>query len=163
MSNTSFLFGLVFRHITVSWIWNLPWCSGWPPSHGCIGREMCSLHHTVALKCEEACSPQQGSVFVNFPFVFKRICILPWLLWLSGLSAGVWTKGSPVQFPVRASAWVVGQVLSRGRSRGNHTLMFLSLSFSLSLSKNKQTKSLRKKNMHSYFVHQIKFDFVLRL
>ena len=44
-----------------------------------------------------------------------------------------------VQFPVRAYAWVAGQVPSRGRSRGNHTLVFLSLSFSLPslLSKNK--------------------------
>ena len=36
-----------------------------------------------------------------------------------------------VQFPVRAPAWVAGQVPSRGCMRGNHTLMFLSLSFSL--------------------------------
>ena len=43
---------------------------------------------------------------------------------------GVRTKGSPVQFPVRAHAWVAGQVPSKGCMRGNHTLMFLSLSFS---------------------------------
>ena len=62
----------------------------------------------------------------------------PWLVWLSGLSAGQQTKGSLVRVPVRAHAWVVGQVPSRGRARGNHTLMFLSLSFSLPpLSKNK--------------------------
>ena len=41
------------------------------------------------------------------------------------------TEGSPVRFPVRAHAWVVGQVPCRGYMRGNHTLMFLSLSFSL--------------------------------
>ena len=48
--------------------------------------------------------------------------------------------------PVRAHAWVAGQVPSRGCVRGNHTLMFLSLSFSLPtpLSKNKQIKSFRK-------------------
>ena len=41
--------------------------------------------------------------------------------------------------PSQAQAWVVGQVPSRGRVRGNHTLMFLSLSFSFPsrLSKNK--------------------------
>ena len=39
-------------------------------------------------------------------------------------------QGSPVQFPVRAHAWVAGQVPSRGSTRGNHTLMFLSLSLS---------------------------------
>ena len=33
---------------------------------------------------------------------------MPWLFWLSGLSAGPWTKGPPVWFPVRAHAWVVG-------------------------------------------------------
>ena len=48
------------------------------------------------------------------------------------------TKGLPVRFPVRAHAWVAGQVLSTGHTRGNHTLIFLSLSFSFSssLSKN---------------------------
>ena len=63
----------------------------------------------------------------------------PWLVWLSGLSASLQTKGLQVLFPVRAHAWVVGQVPSRGCSRGNHTLMHLSLSFSLPspLSKNK--------------------------
>ena len=41
--------------------------------------------------------------------------------------------------PIRAHAWVVSQVPSRGCARGNHTLMFLSLSFSLPapLSENK--------------------------
>ena len=48
-------------------------------------------------------------------------------------------KGSPVRFPVRAHAWVVGQVPGWGRARGNHTLMFLSLSPALPspLSENK--------------------------
>ena len=67
---------------------------------------------------------------------------LPWLVWLSVLSAELRPKGSLVRFPVRAHAWVAGQVPSRGRARGNHTLMFLSLSFSLPspVSKTKQTK-----------------------
>ena len=62
-----------------------------------------------------------------------------WLVWLSGMSAGLWTKGSRVQLPIRAHTWVVGQVPSRGCTRGKHTLMFLSLSFSFPspLSKNK--------------------------
>ena len=43
-----------------------------------------------------------------------------------------------VQFPVRAHAWVAAQVPSRGRTRGNHALMFLSLSpLPLSLKINK--------------------------
>ena len=55
------------------------------------------------------------------------------------IESGLRTKGSPVRFPVRAHAWVAGQVPSGGHVRSNHTLMFLSLSFSLPspLSKNK--------------------------
>ena len=48
-------------------------------------------------------------------------------MWLSGLSAGLRTKQWQVRFPVRAHAWVAGQVPSRGHARDNHTLMFLSL------------------------------------
>ena len=54
---------------------------------------------------------------------------------------GLQTTGSLVRFPVRAQAWVGGQVSPHrgGHERGNHTLMFLYLSFSLpsSLSKNR--------------------------
>ena len=67
-----------------------------------------------------------------------RSIIGPWLVWLSGLSAGLWTRGSPVWFPVRAYAWAASQVPNRGCARGNHTLMFPFLSFSLPFSlKNK--------------------------
>ena len=75
----------------------------------------------------------------------RKIFNQPWLVWLSGLSAGLRTKGSPVQFPVRAHAWVAGQVPSRGNMRGNHTLMFLFLSFSLPLSLKIIHKILKKK------------------
>ena len=37
---------------------------------------------------------------------------------------GLRTKVSQVRFSVSAHAWVAGQVPSRGRIRGNHTLMF---------------------------------------
>ena len=57
----------------------------------------------------------------------------PSLVRLSGLSADLQTKGSPVWFPVRARAWVAGQVPSGGHTRGNHTLMFPSLSLPLPL------------------------------
>ena len=50
--------------------------------------------------------------------------VLPWLVWPSRLSAGLGTEGSWVQFPVRACAWVVGQVPGCGRAGGNQ-LMFL--------------------------------------
>ena len=49
----------------------------------------------------------------------------PWLVWLSELRASLETKGSLVQFPVRAHVWVAGQVPSTGCVRGNRTLMFL--------------------------------------
>ena len=61
--------------------------------------------------------------------VTKRISLQPWLLWLSGLRAGLQTKGSQVWFPVRAHAWVAGQVPRREHAKGNHTLMFLFLFF----------------------------------
>ena len=47
------------------------------------------------------------------------------------IELGLQTAGLPVQFPVRAHAWVAGQVPSEGHVRGNHTLMVLSLSVSL--------------------------------
>ena len=56
---------------------------------------------------------------------------MPWLAWLSGLSASLKSKRLLVQFPVMAHAWVADQVPSGGRMRGNHTLMFLSPYFYL--------------------------------
>ena len=35
----------------------------------------------------------------------------PWLVWLSGLSTSLQTKGLLVRFPVRPHAWVAGLVL----------------------------------------------------
>ena len=60
--------------------------------------------------------------------------IMPWLVWLSGLSDRLWTEKSPVQFPARTYAWVVCQVPSSGGAKGNCILMFPSLSSSLLLS-----------------------------
>ena len=76
---------------------------------------------------------------IHWMLLFKIQILLSWLVWLSGLSDSLQTKGSWVWFPVRAHAWVVGQVPSGGHVRGNYTLMFLSLSSSLlpPLSKNK--------------------------
>ena len=73
-------------------------------------------------------TPGQGKNRALYKCVFKHE---PWLVWLSGLSASLGTKESLVRFPVMAYAWVVGQVPTWERVRGNHTLMFLSLSFSL--------------------------------
>ena len=49
--------------------------------------------------------------------------------WCDSVDRAWRTKGSLVRFPVRAHAWVAGQVPSRGQVRGNHTLMFLSSLF----------------------------------
>ena len=66
--------------------------------------------------------------------LFKNL-LLHWLVWLSVFSTSLRTKGSLVQFPIRAHAWIVGPVPCRGCMRGNHTLMFLSLSPPLSKNK----------------------------
>ena len=55
--------------------------------------------------------------------------------WIEGRPAN--HRGSLVQSPVRAHAWIAGQVPIRGHATGNHTLKFLSISLSLPLSKNK--------------------------
>ena len=54
----------------------------------------------------------------------------PWLVWLSGLSASLQTKGLLVQFPVRAHAWIAGQV-SGGRVYERQPHIDVSLSPSL--------------------------------
>ena len=71
----------------------------------------------------------------------------PWLVRLSGLSASLQTKGSPVGFPVRAQAWVAGQVPSRGHARDNHIPhidVSLPLSPRLPLSLKINLKNLKK-------------------
>ena len=97
----------------------------------------CGWTLRTSCKVKEGSHKKTNTVWFHLHVLFKNS--QPWLVWLSGLSTSLWTKGWPVRFPVRAHAWVVGQVPSRGRSRGNHTLIFLSLSFSFpsSLSKNK--------------------------
>ena len=81
------------------------------------------------------CGNDSASCFLIFEILLNLVKqVLPWLVWLSGLGAGLRTKVSLVRFPVRAHAWVAGQVPSRGCVRGNHMLMFPSLSFSLPLS-----------------------------
>ena len=71
----------------------------------------------------------------------------PWLVWLSGLNAGLQTKGLPVRFSVRAYAWVEGQVPKWGCVGGNHTLMFLSHSLSFPYPSLKVNQNLKKKKV----------------
>ena len=77
----------------------------------------------------------------------------PLLVWLSGLSTSLQTKGSPVRFPVRAHAWVAIQVPSRGHERDNDTLMFLSL-FSSPLLSPKINKILKKIKYNYHIIQQ---------
>ena len=56
----------------------------------------------------------------------------PWLVWLSRVSDGLRMNQRVADLiPSQGTCWFAGQVPSRGCTRGNHTLMFLSLSFSL--------------------------------
>ena len=64
----------------------------------------------------------------------------PWLVWLSGLSAGLRIKGSPVQFPVWGACLGCSRVPSVGHARGNHILMFPFLPPFPSLRKKKKKK-----------------------
>ena len=67
----------------------------------------------------------------------KKKSMRPCLVWLSGLSSCLQTKGWLVRFTLMEHAWVVGQVPSELCARGNCTLMFLSLSLLPPVSKNK--------------------------
>ena len=72
--------------------------------------------------------------------------MVPWLLWLSGFSAGLRTKGSLVGFLVGAHAWVAGQFPGGWHMRGHHTLMSLPvflLPLTLSLKINKIFKKIK--------------------
>ena len=136
-----------------SYTWGLPrppscvhLCCLTPPTHKLIIRAL--LHDSPQLwlflgGAVLSASPTAFSLMTSncslSQVILYRRKTESWLVWLSGLSVGLQTKGSPVRFPVRAHAWVAGLVPSWGHMRGNHTLMFLSLSFSFPapLSKNK--------------------------
>ena len=89
--------------------------------------------HSILRKCSWVITFH--SLFIPLLELMCNHLVSPSLRWMVGPG---WC-GSLIWFPIRAHAWVAGQVPSRGHTRGNHTLMFLSLSFSLSspLSKNK--------------------------
>ena len=82
--------------------------------------------------------------------LFEEKCVFPQRgKSLAGLAQWIecWTVKQKVTglIPVRAHAWVAGQVPSRGCERSNHTLMFPFLSASLLLSlKINKIKSLKK-------------------
>ena len=66
-----------------------------------------------------------SNITVSNSFTILQILCLPWLVWFSGLSAGLRTTRLLVQFLVRVHAWVVGQVPGWGHV-GSNWSMFLS-------------------------------------
>ena len=83
------------------------------------------ISHLDLLQSPVSALPLFPSLFSTSPVLLKHKSAL--------VGVVQWVERWPVnrrvaiQYPVRAHAWVAGQVPSRGHSRGNHTLMFLSL------------------------------------
>ena len=73
--------------------------------------------NTVRIHCTNFYYTINCNIFIFFNFQ-KQTEFLPWLVRLSGMSARLWTKRFPVQVPVRAHAWVAGQVPRGGHIRG---------------------------------------------
>ena len=65
---------------------------------------------------------QNHQSYYEFTLGFKDFLDSPWLVWLSGLSAGLQTERSLVRFPAKAQTWVVDQVPGWGRVRGNQSI-----------------------------------------
>ena len=69
------------------------------------------------------------------------------------------TERSPVQFPVSAYAWVVGQIPGLGHVKSNqsvflsHIIVYIPFSLPSLLSKNKQIKSFLKTVINNYKVN----------
>ena len=82
------------------------------------------------------------------------------MVWLSGLSTGLQTQRSLVWFPVRAQAWVAGQVPSWGHVRSNwlvylsHIDTSLPLSPSLSLSLKIKINTIFLKKLKKIYSHK---------
>ena len=90
------------------------------PQLGCIG-EATDWFFSSSLLSKNTKSINQISMSSGEEFLKIRAIVIalsnniePWLVWLSGLSAGLQTKQSLVWFPVRAHAWVAGQMPSGG-------------------------------------------------
>ena len=106
-----------------------PLLGTWPATQACAptGNGTSNpLVHRLALNPRSHTS--QGIIIRKF---FLKNWLLPWLLWLSGLSAGLQTRRSRVQFPVGAHAWVAGQVPSWGCGKGNQSVYLLHMDVSL--------------------------------
>ena len=78
-------------------------------------------------------SPLCVSQISLFLCLVTTLMAVPWLVWLSGSSAGLQIKRLLVQFPVRTRAWGVGQVPSWGQARGNQSVYLSHIDVSLPL------------------------------
>ena len=106
------------------------WLSGWDFESAHTSRPLRSVR-----ACARAAVGLAATAAFQCPGPASRwtVCTVPWywrlrLLWLSGWSSSLRTKGSLVRFPIRAHAWVAGQVPSRGaREKQPHIGVFLPL------------------------------------
>ena len=69
---------------------------------------------------------------ICFNMLHQKSLNRPWLVWLSGLSTRLQSKGLLVQFPIRAHAWVVGSVPSQGACE-RHLIILSHIDVSLPL------------------------------
>ena len=99
-------------------------------THECAQQHICNRQNTETIQVSINCWVNNSVVYNRILFSNWKNEILPWLVWLSRLSASLRNKELPVRFPVTAHT-------SRGRSkRQPHFDVSLSL-FLLPLSKNK--------------------------
>ena len=117
----------------------LIYLSGYPDSPGFYISPHTKQHSTKTFMMSRTDSSLDR--YVAGQTSFKETWLQPWLVWLSGMSTSLWTKRSPIQFPVRAHSWVVGQVPSWGTCERQlinvsltHWCFSPSFSFSLPLS-----------------------------
>ena len=152
----------ILRNLCTGWCGSVDWVPACEPKGCWFNSQFSSRAHAWVAGQEATCRCFSHTLMFLYLSIFllstlskkinkglfnKKQYKLPWLVWLSGLSTGLWTRGSPVRFPVRAHAWVAGR--EAAHQCFSHTLMFLYLSFFLpsTLSK-KQIKSLKKEKRY---------------
>ena len=72
--------------------------------------ELLQFHDIIWMDEDLLFMDEQRKWFLGMEPTPDKDAVKPWLVWHSGLRAGLRTNGSLVQFPVRAHVWVVGQV-----------------------------------------------------
>ena len=140
VSHISYWQRVVFMLRHIQWA-KMLLCPGESESflHSNHSRNVCSLQAELMKSAwnqidelELADENMEVIIYMSNSILVNSIALAGVVQWIE---CGLWTKGSLVRFPVRAHAWVAGQVPSRGRMRGNQTLMILSLSLSLKINK----------------------------